>query len=173
MKIKSPAIVNGYLKDEYGINTPEKDRIVYGIPQRSLPLEWEDVPEGTESFAIVCMDYDNTEDEGVPWVHWLVSDIGSDVRGLDDDEAAEGKLIQGMTSWALPYGPYEEIPDEAAIGYGGPAPGRTHEYEIELFALDVKPQLENGFYYSKIRKITEDHTIAKAVLKFNYRGSEE
>ena len=40
MKFTSPAIVNGFLKDEYGINTPEKDRIVYGIPKRSLPLEW-------------------------------------------------------------------------------------------------------------------------------------
>ena len=173
MKFTSPAIVDGFLKDEYGINTPEKDRIVYGIPKRSLPLEWSEVPAGTESLAIICMDYMNAEDEGVPWVHWLVSDIPADKAGLADDEAATGNLIEGMTSWALPYGPYEEIPDEAAIGYGGPAPGRTHEYEFELYAFDAKPQLERGFFINALRKFAEEHTIEKAVLKVNYRGSEE
>ena len=170
MKLTSKAVVDGYLDPEYGINTTDESQIKYGIPQRSLPLEWDEVPEATESFAIVCMDYDNVEDEGVPWVHWLVSDIDKDVRGLADNQAEDENLIQGMTSWALPYGPYEGIPTEYISRYGGPAPGRTHEYEIELFALDIKPNLEKGFYYNKIRKIAEEHAIDKATLRFLYKG---
>ena len=112
MKLTSKAMTNGYMDPEYGIKTTDESQIKYGIPQRSFPLEWDDVPEGTESFAIICMDYDNVEDEGVPWVHWLVSDIDKDRRSLEDNEAAKGTLIQGMTSWALPYGPYEGIPAE-------------------------------------------------------------
>ena len=170
MKLTSKAMTNGYMDPEYGIKTTDENQIKYGIPQRSFPLEWDDVPEGTESFAIICMDYDNVEDEGVPWVHWLVSDIDKDRRSLEDNEASKGTLIQGMTSWALPYGPYEGIPAEYIANYGGPAPGRPHEYEVEIYALDIKPNLETGFYYNKIRKITQEHAIDKAVLKFIYEG---
>lgn len=170
MKLTSKAVVDGYLDPEYGINTTDESRIKYGIPQRSFPLEWTDVPEGTESFAIICMDYDNVEDEGVPWVHWLVSDIDKNCRALEDDEASKGTLVQGMTSWALPYGPYEGIPTEYIANYGGPAPGRDHEYEVEIFALDMKPELETGFYYNKIRKIAQEHAIDKAMLRFTYKG---
>lgn len=173
MKLTSKAVVDGYLKPEYGINTPNKEEIVHGIPQRSFPLEWDEVPEGVQSFAIICMDYDNVQDEGVPWVHWLVSDIPADCRSLEENEAAGGKLIQGMTSWALPYGPYEGIPQEVIANYGGPAPGRTHEYEVEIFALDCKPDLQNGFYYNKIRKVVQNHAIDSALLKFNYVGADE
>ena len=172
MKIMSTAVDNGYLKAEYGINTPEKDRVLYGIPQRSFPICWSDVPQNTKSFALVCIDYDNVEDEGVTWIHWLVSDIAGECRGMDDDEAVKGNLVQGRTSWALPYGPYEEIPDSIIASYGGPAPDRTHEYEIEIFALDIIPNLENGFYYNKLRKIINEHTIEKAILKFYYKGAE-
>lgn len=168
MKLKSSAVVDGCLKPEYGINTKDESQIQYGIPQRSFPLEWEDVPEGTESFALVFMDYDNVEDEGVPWVHWLVSDLEKERRALEDNEAASQELIQGTTSWALPYGPYEGIPEEYITRYGGPAPGRTHEYEIELIALDVKPELKKGFYYNTIRRVIEEHQIERAILRFNY-----
>lgn len=173
MKLKSPAIVDGYLLPEYGINTPDESQIKYGIPQRSLPLEWEDAPAETKSFAIICMDYDNVEDEGVPWVHWLVSDIPADRTGLADNEAETGNLVQGMTSWALPYGPYEGIPTEYIARYGGPAPGRTHEYEFEIYALDIEPGLETGFYYNKLRKIVREHEIDKAILKCFYKGQED
>lgn len=170
MIIKSPAVKDGYLLPEYGINTPYKDEIKYGIPQRSFPLEWDDVPEGVESFAIVCIDYDNVEDEGVPWVHWLVSDIDKNCRSLKENEAVEGNLVQGTTSWAIPYGPYEGIPEELVRRYGGPAPERVHEYEVEIYALDIKPCLENGFYFNKIRKIAQEHTVDKAMLRILYRG---
>lgn len=168
MKLKSKAIVNGCLKPEYGTNTVDLSQVKYGIPQRSFPLEWDDVPEGTESFALVFIDYDNVEDEGVPWIHWLLSDLDKEKRYLDDGEAFSQELIQGRNSWDLPYGPYEEIPEEYITRYGGPAPGRTHEYEIEFFALDIKPELKTGFYYNKIRRIIEKHQIEKTVLRFRY-----
>lgn len=173
MILKSSAIRDGYLDAEYGINTPFHEEIRFGIPMRSFPLEWYDVPPETESFALVCIDYDNVEDEGVPWIHWLAANIPGNQRSLRENAAAEGSLSQGINSWALPYGPYEDIPAELTVGYGGPAPGRTHEYEITLYALECYIPVEQGFYYSTLRKEIFKHKIEEATIVCKYAGSSD
>ena len=93
----------------YGCNGPE-DNMKYGIPQTSFPLSWEGVPEGTKSFALIYIDYDNAEDEGVPWVHWLVSDIPGDVTEIKENASREeGFYPQGRNSWATRLGEYADI----------------------------------------------------------------
>lgn len=168
MIVKSEAVINGVLNTEYGINTDRTDDIIYGIPKRSFPFEWDDVPEGTESFAVEFMDYDNTEDEGVPWVHWIALGIAPDKRCFKDNEAADADIINGKNSWSMPYAPYDQIPDSAAEGYGGPAPGRPHEYELTVYALDFMPEIESGFCYNSFRKTVQEHKISEGKLIFLY-----
>ena len=169
LKLSSPAVVDGYLYVKYGINTPDQSTVKEGIPQVSFPVEWSGAPEGTKSYAVEYMDYDNAEDEGVIWIHWIAAGIGADKNGLLENAAKEDtSIIHGHNSWSLPYGPYEELSDEARIGYGGPAPGRRHTYELVLYALDNVPELETGFYYSDMRNAIEGHVLDKAVLKMYY-----
>lgn len=168
MIVKSDAVINGVLDARFGINTENKCDIIHGIPKRSFPFEWDDVPDGTKSFAVEFMDYDNTEDEGVPWVHWIALGIDSAKRGFAENEAVSADIINGINSWSIPYAPYDTIPDSAALGYGGPAPSRTHEYELTVYALDIMPEYESGFFYNSFRKTVQEHKISEGKMVFLY-----
>jgi len=166
--IHSAAIRQGFLSHEYGINNTNSLR--EGVPTVSFPLSWENAPIGTVSFALVFEDYDNVEDEGVCWIHWLLADIPAEVSELPKDASRTNPmLIQGRNSWALPYGPYEGISQDVICHYGGPAPCRPHEYECTLFAIDCLLGLPNGFYLNHLRKAMEGHVLAKTMLKMKYK----
>lgn len=164
-RLFSDAVVDGIMADKYGDRCDVKD-IVCDIPQISFPLEWEGVPEGTKSFALVFMDYDNSESEGFPFVHWLVADIPANSRQLQEDCGRKGgEFVQGTNSWSTIFGPYENIPEELTLRFGGPAPGNVqHEYEITIYALDKKLNLKPGFYFSQLRKAMRGHVLSEATL---------
>ncbi|MCR1899634.1 YbhB/YbcL family Raf kinase inhibitor-like protein [Irregularibacter muris] len=161
-ELYSSALVNNRFKDEYG-NLSKEGNTICGIPQRSFPLNWKGIPEGTESFAIVFIDYDNSE--GFPFVHWLACNIPGNVTSLEENASREADFfIQGMNSWSIPYGPYENIPEDLTLHFGGPAPSSEHEYEIVIYALDRVLNLEKGFHYNELRKAMRGHILSKATL---------
>ncbi len=164
-ELTSKAVVDGLMADAYGDRCDEEN-IVNNIPQVSFPLEWKGAPEGTKSFAIVLMDYDNCESEGFPFVHWLVSNIPAEYSCLPEDSSRkEGNFIQGTNSWSTKFGPYADVPKEFALRFGGPAPGNVqHEYETVIYALDKVLDLKEGFYFSQLRKAMRGHILAEAVL---------
>lgn len=109
----------------------------------SPPLEWQNIPDGTVSLALIVDDPD-APDPNAPkmtWVHWVLYNINPDIHALP--EAANENN--------LPNGAIQGINDWKNIGYGGPCPpiGR-HRYFFKLYALDkaitdkslTKPQLE-------------------------------
>jgi len=166
-KIYSSAVRHGILSDEYGCNNT--DSLVEGVPTVSFPLAWETPPAGTISFSLVFEDYDNIEDEGVCWIHWLVANIPSGVSQLMVNESRTNpKLIQGKNSWALPYGPYAGISQDVICHYGGPAPGRPHEYECTIYALNCFLDLKNGFCLNHLRKAMDGNILEKTTLKMLY-----
>ncbi len=167
-QLTSPAVKNGYLDVRYGINAEDQSTFQEGIPRVSFPFEWSGAPEGTASYAVEYMDYDNAEDEGVIWIHWVAAGIDASRTSLPENGAKDPSIIQGHNSWSLPYGPYEELSEEVKIGYGGPAPGRRHTYELVLFALDIVPDVKQGFYYADLRNQMEGHILDKAVLRMYY-----
>ena len=168
MKLRSEAFNEGRIDIRYG-NLGSEDNMEYGIPQTSFPLEWEGAPAGTESFAIVFIDYDDVVDEGVPFIHWLVSDIDPDCYKLAEDSSREDPgYVQGHNSWCMPCEGYREIPGELTVRFGGPAPEYEHEYEVWLFALDRRLGLSEGFYLNEMRRAMEGHILETAVLKGRY-----
>lgn len=164
----SKGIVEGVIEDRFGNLS---DEVVQGVPQRSLPYEWEGAPEGTKSYAIVFQDYDNVPDEGFSWIHWLTADLPAEVTSVEENASrTDESLIQGVNSWSVPYGPYADIDPDLTLHYGGPAPERRHEYETRIYALDTVLGMKPGFYYNELLRAMEGHILAEAVLKGYYGG---
>ena len=96
----------------------------------SPPLAWTGVPAGAKSLALIVDDPD-APDPAHPkrtWVHWVLYNL----------PPADGGLVEGVTTGALPAGTLQGKNDWQSTGYGGPCPpiGR-HRYFHKLYALDV------------------------------------
>ena len=131
---------------------------------RSPPLEWSGVPDGTKSFALVVDDPD-APDPRAPkrtYVHWLVYDIPGDARALP--EAASSRK--------LPAGGRELPNDFGRERYGGPCPpvGR-HRYFHKLYALDVSLGELSDRTKAGLLKAVEGHVLAQAELVGTYELS--
>ncbi|HVJ39704.1 MAG TPA: YbhB/YbcL family Raf kinase inhibitor-like protein [Stenotrophomonas sp.] len=86
---------------------------------RNPQLAWQDVPAGTQSFALLCIDPDaptvpelvGRQDVEVPldqprseFVHWAMVDIGADVREIAAGSCSDGITAKGKQSPAGPAG---------------------------------------------------------------------
>ncbi len=117
----------------------------------SPKLSWDDVPDGTESFALSVTDPDAP---GGEFIHWLVYDIPKDVRGID-----RASLPEGVKQVENDFGRKE---------YGGPCPpSGTHRYIFTLYALDTE-HLKDVNKYNFFEKV-EEHTLTKSELKGLYK----
>lgn len=134
---------------------------------RNPHLAWEDVPAGTRSFALLCIDTDAptdgalVADSGTPipvehprgdFVHWVVAGIPADVREIPAGSCSDGVTVQGKGD-GMDAGGRRGVNDytdwfagNAAMGgqyfgYDGPYPPahdlRVHRYFFRLFALDA------------------------------------
>ncbi len=124
----------------------------------SPPLEWDDPPGETASFAVLC------EDEDAPsannFTHWILWNI----------DAAERRLEEAIpaTSDAFDYRQGEN--DFGRTGWNGPAPppGSTHEYVIRLYALDTRLDLPAGSSRRAFDVAIQNHVVAESMLTFTY-----
>ncbi len=129
---------------------------------RSPPLAWSGMPEGTRSLALIVDDPD-APDPAAPrmtWVHWVLYNI----------PPASGGLPEGVAPAALPAGTREGVNDWKRTGYGGPCPpiGR-HRYFHKLYALDAPlPDLGRPTK-AALEKAMQGHILAQAELIGTYR----
>jgi Raf kinase inhibitor-like YbhB/YbcL family protein len=134
---------------------------------RNPHLVWDDVPAGTRSFVLLCVDPDvPTEpalvaDAATPipvehprgdFVHWVIADIPADVRTIAAGSCSDGMTVKGKpaghdaggvrglndyTGW---FAGNAELGGDW-YGYDGPYPPahdlREHRYFFRVFALDV------------------------------------
>ena len=108
-------------------------------------LTWEDVPEGTKSFALSVKDPDAPIGT---FVHWLVYDIDKDTRKIPEN-TIPGKQVKNN------FGKKD---------YGGPCPpSGIHRYYFRIHALDVE-SLGNISSMDDFDRQVEEHTIAMAEL---------
>src|SRR4051794_18221924 len=97
----------------------------------SPPLEWSDVPNGTQEFALICEDPDAPVTRGQDhpfFVHWVAYHISPSVTALPEGVPPFQRMVspvhldQGMNSMG-------------ELGYGGPMPpeGRgAHHYRFSV-----------------------------------------
>jgi len=111
----------------------------------SPELTWDNVPEGTRSFALSVKDPDAPMGT---FVHWLMYDIDKSNRRIAEN-SIPGKQVKNSFG---------------KESYGGPCPpSGVHRYYFRLFALDTESLGEIHSMSEFDRKIPE-HTIEKAEL---------
>ncbi|HYG07527.1 MAG TPA: YbhB/YbcL family Raf kinase inhibitor-like protein [Stenotrophomonas sp.] len=110
--------------DSFQTGQPIPSEFAMGVPtgfggNRNPQLAWDEVPAGTRSFALLCIDPDvptvaelvGREDVEVPldqprgeFVHWAMVDIGADVRQIAAGSCSDGITAKGKASPPGPAG---------------------------------------------------------------------
>jgi Raf kinase inhibitor-like YbhB/YbcL family protein len=125
----------------------------------SPPLEWTNVPDNTQSFALILHDLDvarrkTTEDV----LHWMIFNIPGSAHSLAEgvsdspqlpDGAVQGKNVRGKVGY---------------LGPGAPSVGPNHHYSFELYALDTKLELGPDATRDDLLKAMDGHILGKGVL---------
>lgn len=118
----------------------------------SPPLEFLEIPEGTESLTLIVEDYDAPAN---PWVHWLVFNI----------PPSSVKTEEGH----IPDGGKEGLCNGNTFGYEGPCPPEgIHRYEFKLYALGTVLTLSNTSDRKAVLKAMEGHVISYAQITGMY-----
>ncbi len=116
---------------------------------RNPHLAWEGVPDGTKSFALLCIDPDaptvpetvGRDDLQIPveqprahFIHWAMADIAADVREIAAGSCSDGITAKGKQQPAGPAGARQGLNDYTGwfagdaqmdgdyYGYDGPYP---------------------------------------------------
>lgn len=122
-KLTSIAIKNGILLDDYKCEEKVND------VENSIPLSWENVPEGTKSLAVVMYHYPKKDDRTEINCYLLLWDIDPEITGIPYKMASKGNWFMGANK------------DGTAISYTSPCSrGKgKHEYTLALYALSETP----------------------------------
>ncbi len=168
MKIFSHNIVNGYLDEKCGNNTPLVNEIKNGINLHSFHIGWSDLPAQTKSLALIFDDPDAIPVCGFSWIHWTVANIIPAWNELKENISInDSSLVQGRTSWSSKLLGHECEKD--FMSYGGCAPpDKTHTYRLTVYALDTILDLDKGFYCNELIHAMEGHVIASQTLNMKY-----
>ena len=124
----------------------------------SPALSWDDVPEGTKGFAVICHDPDAplVKDGSYGFVHWVLYNLPGDIHNL-----AEKTPIgtPGMN-------------DQGSHGYCGPMPPEghgSHRYYFWVLALDHQTSLPEGLTLKELLNEIEPHLLGMNRLVGTYQ----
>jgi Raf kinase inhibitor-like YbhB/YbcL family protein len=143
LKLTSPAFtMNGLIPSRYACDGDDVNP----------PLLIENLPLGTQSFALIL---DDPDAPGGTWVHWVVWNISPATKEIAENSLPPNAL-QGMN-------------DFRQHAYGGPCPPiGTHRYFFKLYALDTKITLGTGAIKAALESAMQGHVLAKAELVGRY-----
>ncbi len=154
--LSSSAVENGELLEEFQCEEEIDGK------QKSIPLNWENVPDGTKSLAIIMYHFPHDGDETIANSYLLLWGIDPSVSEIPYGGATSDEWYMGSDK------------DGDAISYTSPCsagPG-IHEYHIAIFALSEYPETlpkENSLdvdYSTFMDSIDDNNILGKAVLSF-------
>ena len=123
----------------------------------SPPLYWDEPPEATQSFALIC---DDPDAPGKTWVHWIVYNLPSSTRSLPENVSATTTPLSES---------FQGKNDFKQLNYGGPCPpSGTHRYFFKLYALDSNLELKSGATKAQVEAAMKGHLLAVAQLMGRY-----
>ncbi|HVW99557.1 MAG TPA: YbhB/YbcL family Raf kinase inhibitor-like protein [Candidatus Babeliaceae bacterium] len=124
----------------------------------SPELEWQDIPNGTQSLALIVDDPDAPN--GV-YTHWIIFNIPANSNHIARGVPATATLTDGSR---------QGTNSANKIGYTSPCPPTgTHHYHFKLYALDTLLDLEPGITKQQLETALQGHIIDNAELIGLYR----
>lgn len=124
----------------------------------SPAVQWEAVPDNTQTLILVV---DDPDAPGQAFVHWLVYNLPPATRELSEALPKEPDLALGGVQAKNDFGKH---------GYGGPCPpSGTHRYVFRLFALDTTLNLQSDTSKQEIIEAMQGHVLASGELIGLYR----
>jgi len=126
----------------------------------SPAISWANAPAGTQSFFLHMHDMDvarnkTTDDQA----HWVVWNIPTTATGLPEGVPKGAQLSNGAYQFSATGQVYR--------GPGAAATGPLHHYVFELYALDIKldvqPAADAFESRANVMKAIQGHVLAKAV----------
>lgn len=124
----------------------------------SPQLSWSNVPEGTESLAILC---DDPDAPGGTWVHWVIFNIPANTKELAEGIHSYQSHSNGTTHGKNDFG---------RLGYGGPCPpGGTHRYFFKIYALDQVLLVKPGATKTDVENSMRGHILGQGELMGKYK----
>lgn len=122
----------------------------------SPPLYWTDLPSGTASLALICIDPDASR----LWYHWVLWNIPTSWPGLLQ-RFPQVPEFQGARQGRNTYG---------TLGYDGPEPppGESHRYLFKLYALDRELKLVAGAPGPQLERTMDGKILAVTGMKGLY-----
>lgn len=133
----------------FAFAVPDPDKHVALSDNRNPAVRWADLPEGTRSLVLICVDVDvptkpddvNQEGRTVPadlpranFYHWVMVDIPADTSGIEEAACCDGITPRGKKDPAGPRGSRQGLNDYTGwfqgdadmegeyFGYDGPCP---------------------------------------------------
>ncbi|MEX0916471.1 MAG: YbhB/YbcL family Raf kinase inhibitor-like protein [Wenzhouxiangellaceae bacterium] len=150
MQLDSRDIADGQpISPRFAFGRPDAENHMALAGNISPQLVWHDAPEGTKSFALLCVDPDvpsqaddvNTEGQTLPadmprvdFYHWVMIDIPADVRELATGQCSDGVTAAGKRNPPGPDGARQGLNNYTQFlagvedlegryfGYDGPCP---------------------------------------------------
>lgn len=139
-----------------GALIPEKYTQAVPAPV-SPPLAWSYVPDGVQSFVLICEDLDAAPNKSpVGTLHWLVFNIPAESRSLAEGISAVALLSDGTV---------QGLNQGRVVGWRGPGarwPGPHHHYAFILYALDTKLDLGPDATHAQVLGAMQGRVLAKA-----------
>jgi Raf kinase inhibitor-like YbhB/YbcL family protein len=126
----------------------------------SPPLDWTDVPDRTQHFALICEDPDAPS--GV-FTHWLLYNLPVGSRELEENVPKDAVLAIGASQGTNSFG---------NVGYGGACPpsgDREHRYFFKLYALDTDLAVQPSASKEQLLDALRDHVLAETQLIAKYK----
>lgn len=121
----------------------------------SPSLRWSNLPTGTKSIALTCVDKHSLARN---WVHWMIVNIPIDVESIKE----------GATRQKMPAGAVELENSFGYAGWGGPQPPKgsgRHYYIFTVYALDLDSidlKDKRRLAEDDLKSIMENHILGKA-----------
>lgn len=160
LEITSSVLLHhGMVTDEYS---------AYG-ENKSIDLNWDNLPEGTVQLAVVCDDPKVVElgMMPTPFVHWVAYNIPASASGLPAALPSDAEItgIEGLE------GMINGINGLGRTGYFGPRPpvnGQLHAYHFRVYAIDADLGLEAGLGRDELLAAIDGHVLATGMLMGHY-----
>lgn len=195
LSVESTSFSDGdRVPDEYAFGVPEDGKAAAGGGNRSPHLSWSGAPEGTKSFAVLCVDPDvpadfsdaNQEDRTVAedaprrdFVHWMLVDIPAETTELPEGAGSDGIVEGGKPTGQTDHGVTgsnhytDAMGDGTYGGYDGPFPPwndeRMHHYHFRVYALGTDSVGLSGDYtYDEFKSAIQSHVLDEGELVGTY-----